>query len=88
MMFEDKMNEMDDGMQKKLLVMKIGENIVNMLNEKKAERLQKEEERKQERINRRKLRQQRIFAVPPKHMNRQGIASRWDQMQEEGKIAR
>ena len=43
MMFEDKLNEMDDGMQKKLLIMKIGENIVNMMHEKKAERLEQEE---------------------------------------------
>ena len=57
MMFEDKMNEMDDGMQKKLLIMKIGENIVNMMHEKKAERLEQEEQKKQERIKRRKLRQ-------------------------------
>ena len=64
MMFEDKKNEMDDGMQKKLLIMKIGQNIVDMINLKKAERLEREEEKKQEKINRRKLRQQRIFAVP------------------------
>ena len=64
MMFEDKKNEMDDGMQKKLLIMKIGQNIVDMINLKKAERLEREEEKKQEKIKRRKLRQQRIFAVP------------------------
>ena len=60
--------------------MKIGQNIVDMINTKKAERLQREEEKKQEKINRRKLRQQRVFAVPGQHINRKGIVSRWDQM--------
>ena len=69
--------------------MKVSQNIVDLMHLKKAERLQREEEKKQERIARRQLRMQshKVFK-DPQYSQRKGTPSRWELMQIEGKAAR